>query len=377
MPETDRTSITSLAIVPAQDRTPSGVGGDYMFRSHVLDSALVGAYQGELIGLHLCVYLLGCLFEPDLVAIEAAVGAVSMMSAAVLANEIQEFRDELARSLEKAAITPFNNDVLANYVYSYIKDIDYTDTKVIAATAPLPANTNSVLLIKIEVLEIRLDGKYATFETEISASLRNVSSGAIIRSSFYSYTDRDTLTNWGDNDSALVAAYLSLALHYFGQAIAADFLHKVELRHVLRPLDSDSVSGMGGADWRGRATSDSPTLAWELILLGDDPYGRWTLSLDEDDIEYELQIFDWRSLVYRETQIVEPVHQLETSLDDCTTLRWTVRPHYTYKGKTRVGQWMRYHSDISVESGNIGNEASVEPAYLKGLPTLDTRCGES
>ncbi len=354
----------------------SGVVGDHKRRWHVLDAAVLGAYGGKQVGVFLCVFRARCVIEPDIVGISIAIGALVGISAWAIANSIQEFRDKLASSLEKAAIPPFNNDVLANYVYSYIKDIDYTDTKVIGATTPLPANTDRILLVGIDGLEITLDGKYATFELTVSAWLRNVGSGATIRSNGYTYTDRDTLTNWTDNDSALVASYLNLARHYFGQEIAADFLHKVELRHVLRPLNSDSVSGMGGADWRGRATSDSPTLAWELVLLGDDPYGRWTLSLDEDDIEYDLQIFDWRDLVYMETQIAEPVHRLEIALEDCTTLRWTVRPHYTYKGKTRVGDWMRYHSDTSVEAGNIGNEASVEPAYLKGLPTLDTMCSE-
>ena len=376
MPEADRASITSLVIIPAADSAISGVGGDYMKRSHVLSGAWIGAWHGNQIGLLVCVFLLGCVIEPDLVGISTAIGALAGVSAAAIANNIQEFRDKLASSLEKAAIPPFDNDVLANYVYSYIKDIDYTDTKLIGATVPLPKSVDSVLLVGIDGLEITLDGKYAAFELTVSAWLRNVGSGATIRSNGYTYTDRDTLTNWTDNDSALVASYLNLARHYFGQEIAAEFLHKVELRHVLRPLNSDSVSGMGGADWRGRATSDSPTLAWELVLLGDDPYGRWTLSLDEDDIEYDLQIFDWRDLVYMETQIAEPVHRLEIALEDCTTLRWTVRPHYKFNGKTRAGEWMRYHSDDSVEAGNIGNEASVEPAYLKGLPTLDTRCSE-
>ena len=377
LPETDRMSINSLAIVPAVNRAISRVGGDYNKRLSVINAASKGGYNGKEIGELLCVFFLLCILEPDLIYIATAVGALVGASATKIKNEIQEFRDRLASSLKNAAIPPITNDVLAADVYSHVRGLDYTDTKLIGETAPLPENTDRILLVDVKGLQITIEDKYAALEMRVRAALRNVSSGATIRSNLYTYTDRDTLKNWTENDSALVANYIIFARNYFGQEIAADFLQKVEFRHVLRPRDSDSVNGMTRTDWRGTTSTDSPTLAWELVLLGDDPYGPWTLSLDEDNIEYDLQVFDGYRLVYAATRTAEPSHQLGIALEDCRSLRWSVRPYYHFNGKTRVGEWMRYHSDISVEAGNIGTEASEEPAYLKGFPSLKTRCGKS
>ena len=377
LPEADRMAIGSLAIVAASNPANSGVVGHRKTKMSILNAAISGAYGGEQIGSILCYMLLLCALEPDLVNIATAAGAAISAAGAKGQNDFQEFQARLASSLKKAAIPPFTNDVLAWDVYSHIKDLDYTDTVVIGATVPLPENTDMILLVSLEGLVIKIEGKYAIFETTAKAALRRVSTGATVRTNRYKYIDRDTLKNWTDDDSALVANYIKFTQRYFGQEIAADFLQRVELRHVLRPVETDTVSGMSRTDWRGNASADNPTLAWELVLLGDDSYGRWTLALDEDEVEFDLQVFDGYRLVYSAANIAESSYRLGIVLEDCKSLRWSVRPNYTFNGKTRVGEWMRYHSNVDVGAGNFGTEAAEDPAYLNGFPSLKTNCGTS
>ncbi len=133
---------------------------------------------------------------------------------------------------------------------------------------------------------------------------------------------------------------------------------------------------MAADSWRYSATSAKPTLTWELILLGDDMYS-WADKIDEDDVDYDLEIYDSHRLVYTARDIAEPHHVVAAALDECQTYRWTVRPTYRFDGNTRVGEWMRYYSARNKAAGHLGTKASETPAFTTGFAQLRTLCARS
>ncbi len=294
-------------------------------------------------------------------------------------REIQEFRDALTEDLVQAADQPLTNDGLASDVYFGLRSVPGLDTKIFAPTTPIPNDTDAILYVSVNGVSIDVQGKEAILTTSAGVTLRRLSDGKDLYERVIQYQDRDTLENWTENENALWHDYANFARHYLGREFSAEVFDRIELRHELRPKESDTVTRIKKNEWQGVSRSTSPTLAWELTLLGGDSYGSWPDAIDESAIYYDVEIYDMHTLVYAENQVQDPLHTLVFEIEACKTYRWSVRPSYRVGNNTKFGEWMRFNSDTDADAdagkGIIGKKASVAPAYIQDFASLKIECG--
>ncbi len=294
-------------------------------------------------------------------------------------REIQEFRDALTEDLVQAADQPLTNDGLASDVYFGLRSVPGLDTKIFAPTTPIPNDTDAILYVSVNGVSIDVQGKEAILTTSAGVTLRRLSDGKDLYERVIQYQDRDTLENWTENENALWHDYANFARHYLGREFSAEVFDRIELRHELRPKESDTVTRIKKNEWQGVSRSTSPTLAWELTLLGGDSYGSWADAIDESDIYYDVEIYDMHTLVYAENQVQDPLHTLVFEIEACKTYRWSVRPSYRVGNNIKFGEWMRFNTDTDADAdagkGIIGKKASVAPAYIQDFASLKIECG--
>ncbi len=292
-------------------------------------------------------------------------------------REIQDFRDALTEDLAQAANQPLTNDKLALDVFWGLRNVPGLDSKLFAPTTPIPNDTDAILYVSVNDVTIDVQGKEAILTTSAGVTLRRLNDGKDLYERVIQYQDRDTLSNWTENENALWHDYANFARHYLGREISAEVFDRVELRHELRPKESDTVARIKKNEWQGVSRSTSPTLAWELTLLGGDSYGSWANTIDESDIFYDVEIYDMHQLVYAEKQVQGPLHTLAFEIDACKTYRWSVRPSYHLGGDIKFGEWMRFNPDTDTDTGkgSVGKKASEAPAYIQDFALLKIECG--
>jgi hypothetical protein len=294
-------------------------------------------------------------------------------------REIQEFRDALTEDLAQAADQPLTNDGLGSDAYFGLRSVPGLDTKLLAPTTPIPNDTDAILYVSFNGVTIDVRGKDAILTASAGVTLRRLSDGKDLYERAFQYQDRDTLKNWTKNENALWHDYANFARHYLGREISAEVFDRIELRHELRPKKSDTVARVKKNEWHGVSRSTSPTLAWELTLLGGDSYGSWANAIDESDIYFDVEIYDMHTLVYAENQVQSPLHTLVFEIDACKMYRWSVRPSYHIGSDIKFGEWMRFNpdtdSDIDAGKGSVGRKASDAPAYIQDFASLEIECG--
>jgi hypothetical protein len=312
---------------------------------------------------------------PILTVPAAIIGGIS----GATKREIQELRDAMTEDLARAADQPLTNDGLATDVYFSLLNVPDLDTKLFASTTPIPNDTDAILYVSVNEVTIDVQGKEAILTTSATVTLRRLSDGKGLYEREIQYQDRDTLDNWTENESALWRDYANFARHYLGREISAEVFDRIKLRHELRPKESDTVSRVKKNEWQGVSKSTTPTLAWELNLLGGDTYGAWINEVDESKIFYDVEIYDLHQLVYAESKIPDPFHTLAFEIETCGMYRWSVRPSYHVDGDIKFGEWMRFNADNGSDSdagkGSVGRKASEAPAYIQDFALLEIKCG--
>jgi hypothetical protein len=292
-------------------------------------------------------------------------------------REIQDFRDELTKQLSQAGNEPLTNNGLAQDVYSEIRSLPSLDSKMIAITTPIPEGTDAVLYVGFQGIGIDVQGKEAIITTSAAATLRRLSDGRDIYQAVVFYTDRDTLSNWTENEDALWQDYANFARHYLGRELSADLFDRIELEHQLLPTETDTADQHRKNKTLFVSKELDPTLAWELSVTDTEAYRAIADEIDESNIFYDLEIYDAHQLVYFEEQINEPRHKLLVELAPCQTYRWSVRPSYHIRDDIKYGEWMRFEveEDDSTGKGIVGRQASDAPAYVQDFASLEIKCG--
>lgn len=291
-------------------------------------------------------------------------------------RELQEFRDAMTKDLANAASQPLRSEALATDVYHGLRVLPSLDTRIFTSSKPLPENTQAVLYVSVDGVNIDVQGKDAILTTTARATLMRVADGTSVDARVVQYQDRDTLDNWTGDDNALWHSYANFARHYLGRELSAQLFGRVELDHELIPVETDSVDKVRKRDWQFVSKSTTPTLAWDLELLGTDTYGAWVDEIDESNTYFDLEIYNNRTLVYDQQKIMGSDHTLTFEIEDCMTYRWSVRPSYHVDGDIKNGEWMRpvAESDKDIEKGNTGRKASEAHAYIQDFASLEIKC---
>ena len=371
MSEELRSSVRKVAVIAGQGPVSEEIIGSY---EDATPGLLAGASDGSTLGTQ--TMEVGGIALSVPVSILTIPGAIYGGLSGQAKREIQEFRDALTDELANAN-QPLINDRLAQDVYQGLQNVPGLDSKLFASNTLVPDDVDAILYVSVKDVTIDVQGKEAILTSTVDVTLRRQSDKKDIYRRVVQYQDRDTLTNWTENDNALWRDYANFARHYFGREISAEVFDRVELRHELQPKKSDTVAAIKKNQWNGVSRSRTPTLAWDLKLLGGDSYGSWVDQIDVADIHYDLEIYDLHRPIYSQRRIPESFHQLPVEIDACKTYRWSVRPSYNVDGEIKFGEWMRSGSDAAagVSKGSVGKKASAAPAYIQDFATLKIECG--
>ena len=370
MPEEVRSSLRKIVVLPIASPADQAVTGDYKnatkgFAGGMASGSEIGkGIQTEVGGIPV-----GIPF-PILTMPGALVGGISGFTK----REIQEFRDGLTRDLAEASSQPLTNDAIASDVFWGLKKVPTLEPKLIAPSTPVSEDTDAILYVSLSNITIDVQGKEAIITTSANATLRRLRDGSDVYIADVKYQDRDTLSNWNENDHALWHDYVNFAKHYLGREISAELFDRVELQLEIKPAKSATIKKVKKNDWVGISKTSTPTLAWELKLLGGNDYGPWASEISAANISYDVEIYDMDRLVYAANRIPNASHTVVDELEPCKTYRWSVRPSYSLGADHRFGEWMRSNAGNDTGNGGTGKAASVAPAYIYDFASLEIKC---
>jgi hypothetical protein len=291
-------------------------------------------------------------------------------------EDIQDFRDAMTDDLAKANNRTLINDGLALDVYRGLQRLPELESRLFSASTPVPEDLDVIMYVKVKDVTIDVQKKEAILTAAASLTLESISTGTKLYETTIRYQDRASLEDWTENENALWHDFANFARHYLGREITADTFARIELRHELHPVESDDIDQERKNKWKGSTKSATPTLAWDLKLLGDDAYGTWTDAINAANTYYDVEIYDAHRMVYEMKQISESQHTLVYELDPCQTYRWSVRPTYHIGEDLRIGEWMQYRSGEGTEIGKgiVGRDAAAAPAYVQNFASLEFDC---
>ncbi len=367
MAEEYRASVKKVVVLPGVSPPSGGVTGSYAKETAGLLDGIdrgreIGVIRKEVGGIPIS-FPIRILTVPGMIF-----GGLS----GTIKRQIQDVRDAMTEDLAETTDSPLSNDALATDVFWRLRDVPGLNPKVFALTTPIPEDTDAILYVSFSDSTINVDGNMATITFTATATLRRVVDGQHLYENQVHYQDTDSLKNWTENDKAAWHDYANYARHYVGREIVAELFERVEIKQVLTPEETDTVSRVKKQEWQGVTRSRTPTLAWNLDLTDDGKTHPWAANIGEENIYYDVEVYDLHQLVYVAKGIADPQHTIDVELDDCKTYRWSVRPSYHVSDMVRYGEWMRSNPDPA--NGNLGKEGSAASAYIYDFASLEVKC---
>ncbi len=361
MPDSVRTSVSKIVILPTDGRSSESVKGTYDRKT---DGVLGGMARGAGIGtipVEVGPVPIGIPI-PILRELGMLVGALTGGAD----RKLQEFRDRLTEDLRDAVDQPLTNDSLANDVYWGLRRVGELRPKLFALTTPIPEDTEALLYVAITDLSINVQKNEAIISLTALTRLERYSDGSTLYRGEIKYQDRDTLSNWTKNDAILWREYRNFARHYLGREISAVLFERIDVDHDVVPAGSDSIRPIKKNIWLGKTKTRTPTLAWQSVLNDT--------GIDPASITWDIEIYDRQRPIYSASRIRGTSHTPDMPLESCGDLYWSVRPTYTVNGDTKVGRWMRQAPDGGASNGNVGRSISTAHAYLQDFALLQVSC---
>lgn len=389
MPESLRTSLHKVVVIatrsPAdqqvvgsyEDATPGLIGG-------MADGSRLGRFSKQVGPVPIVIPI------PILTIPGAIFGGLS----GAAKRQIQEFRDALAEELIEAESPTLTDDGLALDVFWRIRKLPELESKIVAPTTDIAADTDALLYVTFSGFEIDIQGKEAIITTSGHASLHRHSDGARLYQTEIPYQDRDTLSNWTANDNALWRDYVNFARYYLGRELAADVFDQIDIKHTLTPKKAAGTTINRKNPREFVSLEPQASLAWQLEFSDSSADGSWQAPFDASNIYYDLEIYDQHEPVYVAEQLAGSQHTLTMGLEPCKTYRWSVRPSYRDGNDIRFGQWLRLAPErakkkkkfrnkaeqeaavvMAPPKGLYGRQASSAPAYVQDFPLLTIACG--
>lgn len=360
MPEKIRASIATVS-VQAGDGAPNlYVGGDYGDPGPTAgEGAAAGAGDGaELIGDMVSEDPRTLIILPIVLPLAMLAGSIAGAIGAKIEQQVRQYRDGMTDDLLEETNPSLPSTQLAEKLGEFVGRV--RDVEVVPA-----ADADATLTITLTEIAIIVDGNDAEMNATANVSLTD-RENAILYTSSFDYTDRDTLRNWARNDNALWEQFTVNARRHIARLASESLFELVATRHVLRPR---------GNDWRRPAKVSNPVLAWDFVLLGDDEFDATDIA--DHPARFDLEVYDGTRVVYAAHDIDGTEHTLAEPLPNCRRLGWTVRPIFTIDGRERAGEWMRRASAGERAHGVQGVTFSGNHReYWDGLAEISTRCAK-
>ena len=361
MPESVRTSVSRIIILPTDGLSSESVKGTYDRKT---DGVLGGMAKGAAIGT--IPVEVGHVPVGIPIPILRELGMIAGAIAGGTDRKLQEFRDRLTEDLRDAVDQPLTNDSLANDVYWGLRRVDELQPKLFALTTPIPEDTEALLYVAITDLSINVQKNEAVISTTALTRLERYKDGSTLFRGEIKYEDRDTLSNWIKNDAILWREYRNFARHYIGREISALLFERIDVNHDIAPDKSASIKANKKNIWLGKTKTRTPTLVWRSDLND--------AGIDPSSITWEIEIYDRQRPIYSASRIPGTSHTPDVPLESCGDLFWTVRPTYTVNGDTKIGRWMRQAPDGGASNGNRGRSVSTAHAYVQDFALLHVSC---
>lgn len=383
MPEEIRAEIRNVVVIAGQRPTEEELSGSYERETLGLSGGMdagsrVGTISTEV----------GPVPVSYTIPVVSYVGAVIGAIAGATQRELQQLRDAMAEQLAKGENTPLTNDGIALDTFWGLQNLPDLESRLFAATTPIPEDTDAILYVAILGVGINIDGSDAILTTTAGVTLQQLKPDRNRYETTIRYQDRDSLKNWTADGNALWRSYSNFARHYLGREVAADVYDRVLLDQEFQPRESHDVEKARRTERRFESESLAPTLAWELDIGDANPAYPWAATIDPSAIRYDVEVYDARQLVYAQEQVAGNEHTLMMELEPCGAYWWSVRPSYHVGNSVYFGDWMRFTDGLRVvtdndsnsatlveeEKGLFGREASVAPAYVQDFSTLEIEC---
>lgn len=297
---------------------------------------------------------------PLILPVMVATGSVTGVVVAKLRKERKKAVDKMLAESED----PVPNVALAQEISRRLTKA--TDYEVLVEPTPRPETgeelfelgADSELKVGVNDVTIYVQGDDATIGVQVQAILYALPQRQIVSQEIYAYEQTEPVRRWRADEGSLWKRYLQDAKYLIARQIVDDLFFQLELRHVLRPVETATMDG-------AMARSATPTLSWEFVLLGHDDHLSSPVTIDEEQITFDVEIyFDDGPVAYRRTGLTTTSHMVEEPLKDCTKYRWTVRPNYVIEDKYRVGEWM-------IERPSFLEMASPDPTRTDGLRNVN------
>jgi hypothetical protein len=229
--------------------------------------------------------------------------------------------------------------LLAEEIKKHLSELDGVSGEILrapAADTPL-SEIDADALLNIRILEVSAEvNEESRLGVSVEAELLRLPGGEPLYHEVYGSYDTRSIRNWTANNGEAWREHLRLAKIRISERIVQNLFALLELRHVLKPLVTQSYADFK----RAKLNTLSPELAWEFTLLGDDKHLASPPEIDEDDISWDLQILGEGKQIYRRTSLPGQHHKVEEPLGTCQQLSWSVRPRYRLPEGERVGEWM-------------------------------------
>jgi hypothetical protein len=362
MPEEIRRAVRTVQIIADNEKPELRVGGDY---GQYIPTTGEGAAGGLAAGAKLSGAMLledprSIILMPFIFPVALIAGGISGAAGAKIEKELAEFREGLADDIVADSNRPLPSDVLADALVDHLAATD----DIVSVTE----GGDAILTVSITDISVNTENEDAVITTFASGVLTSASDDSTQYVKSIKYTERDKLRNWTANENAAWNAYSIRARQFLAAEVVADMFETVRVRHVLRPLKSETFSG----GWSGRAKTHTPTFSWELFLLGGDPYEG---QIDNENIAFDLRVFEGSRLAYEARRIDGTSHEVSEPLPKCKELRWSVRPVYQLDGETRAGEWMRFRSGFDkFWNHDALEDRSAIPEFWQYFAEVSTRC---
>jgi hypothetical protein len=371
MPESIRSTISSVAVQPGETPPVLQVGGDYGSElPSVGDAAAAGARDGANFTDDMITEdPRALLFVPIILPLAMIAGSVAGAAGGKIEQEVRKYRDGLTEEMLDESSPVLPSARLAAELERFVdsaRGVEVADTP----------DADASLTITLREIGVETEGKEAEMSATAQLVLQRTDNGETLYTHSISYKERDTLRNWTKNDNALWEQFTANARNYLARKAAAHLFETIAIRHVLRPTGNDSYKiKKAGLVWNGQARTDTPTLSWDFVLLGGDDFDGTDIA--DNPARYDLEIYDGSRLVYAARDLDGPRHRVADPLPACKRLRWSVRPILQVNGKQRAAEWMRRASAAERAFGYEGatfGEGVRE--YMEGFAELKTRCAQ-
>lgn len=337
MSEDKRAGITRVAIAPGDTEIEFIAGGSEYGKqgdevSEGVAAGVGAALSPDASGDGGALYIL---LLPIILPVAATVGGV----AGAVEAEQRENKKKAADALITSANGQVANVLLAREIQQQLSGVEGISGDILPAPAADTAlsDIDADVLLNISITTVSAEvNEEGRLGVSVEAELVRLPGGEPIYHEIYGSYDLRSMRDWTTDNGKAWREHLRLAKSRISERIVQNLFTLLELRHVLRPVPTDSYKDFK----RAKLGTLTPELGWDFVLLGDDAHLASPPDIHEDDISWDLQVLGNGQQVYQRSRLAEQRHRVEEPLGACQKLSWSVRPRYRLPEGERTGEWM-------------------------------------